>query len=72
VQARARSRPIWRARSIGRAGTDERRSVPRRHGDGQSVALVIAAVALLVALALRARLRRTSPGRAASITCSRS
>ena len=39
VRARARSQPIWRARSIGRAGTDERRSVPRRHGDAQGVAL---------------------------------
>jgi hypothetical protein len=46
VPARARSRPRWRARSIGRAGTDERPrirvrgrlSVPRRHGDAQGVA----------------------------------
>jgi lambda family phage tail tape measure protein len=29
--ARARSRPTWRARSIGRAGTGEGHSVPRRH-----------------------------------------
>jgi hypothetical protein len=43
--ARARSRRTWRARSIGRAGTAERRSVPRRHGDAQGVALVIAAAA---------------------------
>ena len=38
VRGRARSRPTWRARSIGRAGTAERRSVPRRHGDAQGVA----------------------------------
>ncbi len=42
---RARSRPTWRVRSIGRAGTAERRSVPRRHGDGQGVALAITAAA---------------------------
>ena len=45
VRARARSRPTWRARSIRRAGTDERRSVPRRHGDAQGVALAVAATA---------------------------
>jgi lambda family phage tail tape measure protein len=45
VPARARSRPTWRARSIGRAGTDERRSVSRRHGNAQGVALVVAAAA---------------------------
>src|SRR5919106_807852 len=53
VRAKARSRPTWRARSIGRAGTGERPrirdrgrlSVPRRHGDAQAVALAIAAAA---------------------------
>ena len=45
VRGRARSRPTWRARSIGRAGTAERRLVPRRHGDAQGVALAIAATA---------------------------
>jgi lambda family phage tail tape measure protein len=45
VPARARSRPTWRVRSIGPAGIDERRSVPRRHGDDQGVALAIAAAA---------------------------
>ena len=35
----------WRARSIGRAATADRDSVPRRHGDAQGVATVIAAAA---------------------------
>jgi hypothetical protein len=41
--SQARSQPIWRARSTGRAATDERRSIPRRHRNGQGVAMGIAA-----------------------------